>query len=136
MAKSIQIIKRSTLALPDIQSYMLTIEAVNAENMPDKIFVKQRIRNFAKGDIDETFVAVCTPAQLEDFEEDAPEDGTSFFRTNKIELVARTPELLQAVVDSLTYEVKKLVTDLTDMENLGNTEIFTITSDSIQSTGL
>lgn len=128
MSKSIQLRKQSTEALPDISSYKLTVETLNAQNMPDKIFVNQRIRNFAKDTIEDIFVAVCTPAQIEDFDADSPATGTGFFRTNRIELVARTPEMLQDVFDSIVFEVKKLVVDLTDMDRLSNAEIYEITA--------
>jgi hypothetical protein len=129
MPKSIQLAKRSTIPVPDIFSYKLTVDAVNAEDMPDKIFVKQRIRNFARGVFEDDFVAVCTPVQLEDFPEDSPEEGgSSYYRTNSIELVMRTPEELQNVFDSLLWEVKKLVSDLSDIELLKEEEIFSIVS--------
>lgn len=112
--------------MPDISSIKLIVTAINAEDMPSKIFVNQRIRNFAKDRIDDTFVAVCTPTQLEDFEEDCPSPGTSYYRTDKIELVGRTPEMVQSVFDSLVYEVKKLVVDLTDLDNLLPAQVYTI----------
>jgi hypothetical protein len=126
MAKSIQISKKSTIELPDISSYKLVVETLNAQDMPDKIFVKQRITNYSKQDFDGVFVAVCTPVQLEDFEEDAPGHGTSYYRTNTIELVARTPEYLQEVFDSLLYEVTKLVNDLNALDDLGDAQVYTI----------
>lgn len=129
MTKSIQIIKRSTVKIPELSSYKLVIEAVNPVGMTDKIFVKQRIQNFAKNKLDDTFVAVASPTQLEDFEEDAPAEGSSFFRTNTIELVAYTTELLQEIVDSLIYETKKLLVDLDSMDNLKDEEVFLIQSD-------
>jgi hypothetical protein len=128
MSKSIQIVKQSTVEIPGISSYKLVVSTANAQNMPDKIFVKQRTRNFAKDSIDDTFVAVCTPVQLEDFEEDAPGEGTSYFRTNTIELVGRTPEYLTEVFDSLLYETQKLVVDLTDLDNLSVAEVYNITA--------
>ena len=130
MSKSIQLVRRSTIELPNISSYKLTVQAVNPEDMSSKIFVKQRIRNFAKESVDDVFVAVCTPTQLEDFEEDAPGEGSSYFRTDTIELVARTPEVLMEIFDSLVYETKKLVVDLTDLETLSTSEVFTITATS------
>ena len=126
MAKSIQISKSSTVYIPGISSIKLVVEAINAENMPSKIFVNQRIRNFAQDRIDDTFVAVCTPTQLEDFEEDCPAPGTSYYRTDRIELVGRTPEMVQSVFDSLIYEVKKLVVDLTDLDNLMPAMVYNI----------
>jgi hypothetical protein len=128
MAISIQLLRQSTIEVPEISSYKLVVSTVNAQNMSDKIFVKQRIRNFARDRFDDVFVAVCTPTQLEDFEEDAPGEGTSYFRTNTIELVARTAEEIQTVFDSLVYETKKLVVDLTDLENLEQARIFNISA--------
>lgn len=118
MAKNIQILKRSSIEVHDLSSYKLVLEAVNAEGMPDKIFVNQRIRNFAKGTVDDTFAAVCTPVQLEDFAEDAPAQGSSYYRTNTIEIVVRTPEMLNRAFDSIIYEVKKLVLDLENLDIL------------------
>jgi hypothetical protein len=126
MSKNIQILKRSTVAVPHISSYKLVLEAVNAENMPNKIFVNQRITNFAKGTIDDSFAAVCTPVQLEDFPEDQPEAGSSYYRTNVIEVVVRTPEMLQTAIESILYEVKKLVIDLEDLDNLTKPTLYNV----------
>ena len=130
MSKSIQILKNNTVELPDISSYKLTIQAINPQDMPSKIFINQRVRNFAKSTFDDTFVAVCTPTQLEDLQEDAPDEGTSYYRTDKIELIARTPEVIQTILDSLLYEVKKLVVDLSDLDNLAEPRVYTISADS------
>lgn len=124
--RSIQLSKRSTVEIPDLTAYKLVVEAINPQNMPSKIFVNQRVHDYAREISEDYFVAVCTPAQLEDFAEDSPEQGTSYYRTNKIELVARTPELLQEVFDSLLYETKKLVIDLTDLDNLSEAEVYTV----------
>jgi hypothetical protein len=126
MSKSIQLVKQSTVFLPDQSSFKLIIEAVNAENMPSKIFVNQRVHNFAKSSIEDVFCAVCTPTQLEDFDEDAPAQGTSYFRVSKVELVARTPEALKDVFDSILFEVKKLVVDLTALDDLNNAQTYLI----------
>jgi len=129
MPKSIQISKQSTTEVIGISSYKFVVRAINAENMPSKIFVNQRIRNFAKDEIDDVFVAVATPTQLEDFAEDAPEAGTGYFRTDAIELIVRTPEVMQSIFDSLVYEVEKLVLDLNLLEELTNSEVYTVSVD-------
>jgi hypothetical protein len=128
MAISIQLLRQSTVEVPDISSHKLIVSTTNAQNMSDKIFVNQRIRNFARDRFDEVFVAVCTPTQLEDFEEDSPSEGTSYYRTNRIELIARTAEELQTVFNSLVYETKKLVVDLTDLENLVDAQLYDISA--------
>ena len=71
MPKSIQLYKQSTIPVPGISSMKLVVEARNNQEMTDKIFVYQRVRNFASGDFEDTFVAVCTPTQLEDFGENS-----------------------------------------------------------------
>jgi hypothetical protein len=126
MAISIQISKKSAVFVPDIGSYRLVIETVNPQNISGKVFINQRVRNFAKDKFEDTFVAVCTPTQLEDLQEDSPDESTSYYRTNKIDLVARTPELLQTVFDSILFEVKKLVIDLSDLEKLTDAEVYLI----------
>jgi hypothetical protein len=128
MPKSIQLYKQSTIPVSGISSMKLVVEARNNQEMTDKIFVYQRVKNFALGDFEDTFVAVCTPTQLEDFGENSPSDGSSYYRSNRVELVGRTPEMLQTVFDSLVFEVKKLVVDLTDMDNLTQAEIYNITA--------
>lgn len=135
MAKNIQILKRSTVEIPDISSYKLVLEAVNAQNMPSKIFVNQRIRNFSKGTTDDSFAAVCTPVQLEDFAEDSPDPGSSYYRTSMVEIVVRTPEMLQTAFDSIIYEVKKLVADLEALEDLSSEEVYNIGA-TIEPTGI
>lgn len=109
---------------------------MNGEDMPIAIFVKQRIRNFALDyapetlNYEDTFVAVCTPTQLEDFPVNSPVHGSSYFRTNTVELVDPTAEGLDKIFQSLIYEVKKLVVDLTDLDDLETAKIFTITANS------
>ena len=130
MPKTVKLSKKSTIYVPDLQSYKLEVNAVDAENTTSKIFIKQRIHNFSKGQFEDNFVGVCTPVQLEDFPEDSPVEGSSYFRTSSIELVARTPEYIQDVFNSLLYEVKKLLLDLEDIENLSDAEVYTVTGGS------
>jgi hypothetical protein len=126
MAKGIQISKQTTIWDPALLSYKLVVSVIGAQGMPEKIFVKQRIRNFSKQKFDDTFVAVATPSQLEDFHEDAPAEGSSYFRTNQIELVARTPEAISNIFESLLYEIKKLTRDLSDIELLSEAVVYNI----------
>lgn len=128
MPRNIQLVKQSSIYVPGISSFKMVVEAINAENISNKIFVKQRIRNFAKENHEENFVAVCTPTQLEDFDEDSPAEGTSYFRTDKIELVGTTAEYLNTVFESLLYEVKKLLVDLDDMDNLSAAVVYNVPS--------
>lgn len=124
MSKNIKITRQDTTYTPEIGAYKMIIEAIEPEEMSAKIFIQQRIVNFARGTTDDIFAAVCTPVQLEDLGEDSPLAGTSYFRTNRIELVGGTPELMLELFNSLIYEVKKLVADLNAMDSLNSVEVF------------
>jgi len=127
MAKAIQISRQSTVWIPHLQSYKLVVEAINPQDMPGEVFIKQRLRNFAQDSFDDNFVGVCTPVQLEDLPLNTPEDGGSFYRVAKIELVGRLPEAIDKIFDSLLYEVQKLVQDLNSLDDLNEAKIYSIT---------
>ena len=127
MAKAIQISRQSTVWIPHLQSYKLVVEAINPEDMPSEVFIKQRLKNFAQDSFDDNFVAVCTPVQLEDLPIAAPDAGSSFYRVSKIELVGRLPEAIDKVFDSLIYEVQKLVQDLNALDDLNEAKVYSIT---------
>jgi hypothetical protein len=129
MPKAIQISRQSTVWIPHLQSYKLVVEAINPEDMPQEVFIKQRLKNFAQDSFDDNFVAVCTPVQLEDLPVNAPDAGNSFYRVSKIELVGRLPEALDKIFDSLLYEVEKLVADLNALDDLKEAVIYNVTSD-------
>lgn len=126
MAKSIQISRRYVDTNKELSSYRLYVEAINAQEMTSKVFIKQRIVNFSKSTTDDVFVGVCTPAQLEDLGEDSPLGGTSFFRSNNVDLIATTSEELKDTLDSIIFEVKKLVDDLSALDLLTDDEVYNI----------
>lgn len=127
MAKAIQISRQNTVWIPHLQSYKLVVEAINPQDMPGEVFIKQRLKNFAQDSFDDSFVGVCTPVQLEDLPVNAPDAGSSFYRVSKIELVGRLPEAIDKVFDSLIYEVQKLVQDLNALDDLNEAKIYSIT---------
>jgi hypothetical protein len=132
MPKAIQISRQSTVWIPHLQSYKLVVEALNPQNMPQEVFIKQRLRNFAQDSFDDNFVAVCTPVQLEDLPINSPDAGGSFYRVSKIELVGRLPEAIDKIFDSLIYEVQKLVDDLNALDYLKSAQIYDITAGSTE----
>ena len=126
MPKKIQISRQGTVWLPHMQSYKMIVEAINAEEMPAEVFIKQRLRNFVQDNFTDNFVAVATPTQLEDFPLNSPDAESSFYRVSKIELVGRLPENLDAIFDTLLFEVQKLVQDLNALDILENAKIYEI----------
>jgi hypothetical protein len=132
MKKSIHIGRLSPQLDENAQSYKTVLLASAAVGMTAKIFVMQRAHNYAKETVEDTFAAVATPTQLEDFNEDAPADGSSYFRTDTIELVARTPEQLQSVFNSITFEVSSLIKDLESLEELTELTTWKLTAEGAE----
>lgn len=131
MAKSIKLSRQSAVRIPHNGAHKIVVEAVDAVNMPSEIFVKQRLRNFAKDTFEDNFAAICSPAQLEDLPVNSPEGKISYFRVNRVELVANTPELLERIFDSMLYEVQKLVIDLNAIDNLEPAEVYMVTAGGV-----
>jgi len=115
---------------PDISSYKMMVEVTSAVDAPSEIFVIKRTRDFVKDQFDDVFAAIATPTQLEDFPVLAPNENSSYYRTNKATLIVRTAEGMQAVFDSMVYEIKKLATDLEAINNgLSYTSTYEISGD-------
>lgn len=129
MPRKIQISREGTVWLPHMQSYKMIVKAINAQEMPAEIFIKQRLRNFVQDKFEDNFVAVATPTQLEDFPVNSPNADSSFYRVSEIELVGRLPEALDAVFDTLLFEVQKLVQDLNSLDILDEAKFYEIDKD-------
>lgn len=127
---SITLTKRSSEFLREVGSYRVAITATVSVGVSPNIFVMQRIRDFTANKFEDNFAAVATPAQLEDIPEVNNMTESSFYRTNSIELVARTAEYLAEIVASIFNEVQNLVDDLKALE--GNATTTTHVFESIE----
>lgn len=128
---NISILRKSVAFDEQLGSYRMTIEVTVADGITSKIFVNQRLRNFVKNNFEDVFVAVATPAQIEDFAEDAPLEGSSYFRTNKIDVISRNYDYLESVFDDIVWNIQKLITDQEALSILETDGTYTITSDDI-----
>lgn len=129
---SIQLLRKSTKWFPALSSYKLILEVISTQSIPKTVFVKQRIKDFAKEKTVDVFAAVATPVQMQDFNEYSPAAGTSYFRDSRVELMLRTPEAIQEIFDSIVYELQKLALDITIIEDMQQDGIYTITADAAQ----
>lgn len=109
----------------------MTLEITASEDMPKEVFVKQRVRNFTTNQFEDTFAAVCTPAQLEDFDVGSPAAGSSYFRASLIDIVSRNLGYLEQVFNSIVGELKKLVQDEESLNILIPDGVYTISADTI-----
>jgi hypothetical protein len=127
----ITLLRKSTIP-KDNGSYRMSLEITAAKDIPKYAFVKQRIRNFIEDKFDDNFVAICTPAQLEDFDTNSPAEGSSYFRSDKIDIVSRNLAYLEQVFHSIIGELQKLVDDYESLNVLIEDGIYTITADHIE----
>ena len=87
----------------------------------------QRFTKF-DGTISDTFVAVCSPAQLEDLPANAPEAGSVYYRTSHIQIVSTALEFLEWAYITVVNEVQMLCSDMDALDSFD--EVNTITIDS------
>lgn len=127
----IKLLRKSTAYENKAGSYRMTLEVFATEDITKNVFIKQRLRNFVKNNFDDVFVAIATPAQLEDFDESSPAEGSSYYRTSSIDLISRNIGYLEDVFQSILAELQKLVDDYDSLNLLQPDGIYTITSESI-----
>lgn len=108
-------------------AYTTTVEISSSESIPKEVFIKKRTINFVNDSNNDVFVAVATPAQIEDLPVDNPEKGSSYFRTYKTELIGKTIEEVDAILRSMVAELNKLTLDMeTIMSSLTEEKTYVI----------
>lgn len=127
----LKLLKKSTNFDQSSGSYRMTLEILSSEVINKNVFVLQRIRDLIKNNFEDVFVAVCTPAQLEDFDVSSPSEDTTYFRASQIDLVSRNAAYLQDAFESILVELQKLVDDYEALNDLKPDGIYTITANSI-----
>lgn len=130
MAK-INLVRKSTSFDPTAGSYSIVLEVMSTENINKNVFIKQRLRDFIDNNFDDTFCAIATPAQMEDFDIASPAAGESYFRSDKIQLTSRNAAYLEQVFESILKELQKLLDDYESLNVLNTDGIYTITADQI-----
>lgn len=130
MAK-INLLRKSTSYDKINQSYRLLLEITSTENIDKNLFIKQRFRNAIKNTFDDVFVAVATPAAIEELDINSPAPETSFFRASTIDLVSGNAAYLEEVFSSIVRELQKLVEDSESLNLLVTDGIYEITTDDI-----
>lgn len=114
-----------------ISSYRMRITITEADGINPKVFVNQRLRDTTKQTFEDVFVAVATPVQLEDFGEDAPLEGSSYFRTSIIDVMSRNADYLEEVADDIIWNIQKLISDVDSLQSFVTSGIFTINASSV-----
>jgi hypothetical protein len=129
--KTITLVRRAIALEPnEPQSSVVELEITAANDTVTELFVKQRRITSGLPSFEDVFVAVASPAQIEEFPANVP-DTTNFFRTDKITLVAENEALLDELVDTVVEELSVLLNNLTAQESLTNSVTYTITPSSV-----
>lgn len=124
---TINLTKKSPTYDIKLNAYSMTVEVSSSEGIEKEVFVKQKLVNFLNDQVEEVFVAICSPTQMEDLPKLAPTNNSSYFRASKISLVANTAEHLQAIFDTLLYELHKLTVDIEVLADQAEETHYTIT---------
>ena len=98
------------------QGYRVTIDVLEAVGLPEEIFVFQR-QQTASG-INDEFSNVASPADLEEYPVDEPDEEGAFFRLKHIDLVYRSLELLEENLNDLKHDICMLLETLAQMDRL------------------
>lgn len=115
---------------PEIYSYFLKAEVVEATGISDHLFVFQRSPENNEGDAVDSFIQIASPLELEETPEDAPDlqNNMPYFRRREVELWFRNMEDLELArrkMDddlrtlSLTYKVLYGEPDKEEVEDYG-----------------
>lgn len=104
----------------DPLSFGLTVEVVNAVDMPKKIFMVKRSTpsatdpEMATSDVLDEFSHIALPTELNTVPEDAPEYKRtgSWFRVNYWEFTFRSMDELEESLKLLRLDIKKLVSSI------------------------
>jgi len=123
---------RKLNTLPNLQSYRLTLEVTSSENVVKSIFVMQRDRDPKNNKIKDSFVALATPTQISDLDENSPEEGSIFYRTHTVDLVGRTLEYIESLFDSIVSEIQSLVDGVDILDIYTEDGLYEITANTIQ----
>lgn len=129
--KKLNLVRKSVQRHPaKLSSYKLDLEVISTEDITKDVFVKQRIKK-PDNVIDDTFVAVCTPAQLEDLDANSPQAGSSYFRSSHIQLVGSSLANLHSIFDQIAAELQILCDETEILDEIEADAIYQITSDEI-----
>jgi len=104
----------------NLQSYDLRVVIESAADMPEKIFVLQRIPAPPGGEDEDRFQCIADPVDLEEIPEDSPDlsNDMPYFRVQEITLRFRSMETLEEVRQLIAEDLQALVNSLKAAETL------------------
>jgi hypothetical protein len=117
-------------AVNETKGFRLRVRALNAVNMPSKIFrYEMESTNPAVGP-QPKYNGVCSPADLSEYDEDAPdpEKFPQFFRLDYFDIIYRSQLDVMDEWELVREQVETLVASLAAAETLRQTDSVTISA--------
>jgi hypothetical protein len=127
--KKINLLRRSLIKTP-LSSYRLDLEIMSTEDITKDVFVKQRLRA-VDNSIDDRFVAIASPAQIEDLGVNSPNGDSSYFRSSVVSLVSSNPDYLEETFNIILTELQSLTEAIEVLDELTVDGIYNITADEV-----
>jgi hypothetical protein len=131
--KTITLQRKATALIPGTTNYKLSLSITSVNDITDKVFVKRRLYKF-DNTFDDVFVAVASPAQIEELPVDAPSAPNIHYRTNKADITSSDPQLLDDVFTNILAELQLLTDQLTTLDEIVVDGTYSISKDSIEET--
>lgn len=128
--KKITLVRRA-IATPNSISYAIELEVIVAEDITKEIFVKQRLIK-PDNKFEDVFVAVASPAQMEDLDIDCPAAESSYFRVKKITMIGSNSSFLEDVFRTILAEIQLLLDNEEALTLLESEAIYMISSDNVE----
>jgi len=108
-------------------AYRVTIEATDARNFGNELFLFERQPYCADGTLSrDVLVAVCKPGDLEYYPTQEPSDTAKpYFRKSSVDLIFKSVSLLEETLNYIDQDVKLLLDGLEILRTTSPTEIKT-----------
>ena len=104
-------------------AYRMTVRVTRSYGVDPNIFLYKRESVGMGGNPPvDTFVAVCTPVDIEEYLVGAPREGDNFFRVADIDLLARNAEQLEDIWRLICIDRDELIRTLQDMHDAQGTQ--------------
>ncbi|NMA17137.1 MAG: hypothetical protein GX935_07840 [Erysipelotrichia bacterium] len=101
-------------------AYRMTVRVTRAHRVDPNIFLYRRDASNPPVD---TFIAVCTPVDLEEYGAGDPRQSDRYFRTAELDLIARSAAELEDAWQLICADRDELVRTLHTMETATGTQI-------------
>lgn len=125
--KTITLVRKAVKRNEGLTSYRLDLEVTGSQNITRDLFVKQRYKKY-DGTLENTFVAVASPANLEDIDARSPKAPSSYFRESTVSLVSSDPVFLEEAFNTILSELQLLCDQAEVLEETEVDGVYTITS--------